>query len=217
VNHDRCCLFRPTKNVITGPDSPPVDMPGWSTNANLHLDMNPWDWMGDGEKNRAALAELRYDRLNNFIFENNQPSHVDGTQLQGVLNLADNRVEDGGFICAPGFPKYFDRYFRELKPNSNASFNFKPKDQVTGLGIRIAMRAGSMVVWDQKMAHGSLPNRSDRFRSAQFIKLFPRRTVSPERGMARAATLWEQIKNCGFEGEVTPLGRMLFGLDALPH
>ncbi len=45
--------------------------------------MNPYAWMGEGVENRMSLSRLRYDSLNQFIFENNQPSHRDGIQLQG--------------------------------------------------------------------------------------------------------------------------------------
>jgi hypothetical protein len=72
-----------------------------------------------------------------------------------------------------------------------------------------------MVVWDQRMAHGSFPNRSSHFRSAQFIKMFPQRTVDPARARARALVVRDQIRNVGFEGEVTELGRSLFGLDLI--
>lgn len=77
------------------------------------------------------------------------------------------------------------------------------------------MKKGSMVVWDQRMAHGSLPNRSSHFRAAQFIKLFPKSSVDPLRARARAIVLRDQIKKVGFEHEVTELGKVIFGLDEL--
>lgn len=48
----------------------------WATADNVHIDMNPWYWMGDGKVNREHLWRLRYDRTSNFIYENNQPSHA---------------------------------------------------------------------------------------------------------------------------------------------
>jgi ectoine hydroxylase-related dioxygenase (phytanoyl-CoA dioxygenase family) len=214
VNHDRCCFFRPTKAGIT-PTGQLLehDMPAWSTAENLHIDMNPHDWMGDGERNRQALDKLRYDRLNEFIFENNQPSHADGVQLQGVLNLYDNKEEDGGYQCVPGFHRQFDDYFKAMRRADSPSYNFKPREGPYRQGMRVSMRAGSMVVWDQRMAHGSKPNSSPRFRSAQFIKLFPAHTVSSERARARSVVLRRQIRQARMEGEVTELGRMLFGLN----
>lgn len=99
--------------------------------------MNPYAWMGDGESNRAALSALRYDKLSNFIFENNQPSQHDGVQLQGVLNLADNREEDGGFQCVPGFHLEFQEYFKTRAPNDNASYNFTNKEEPFHRGVRV--------------------------------------------------------------------------------
>lgn len=93
TNHDRACLFRPTMGVqfatgrmiyliylrifeviftILGMRDPKE----WATADNVHIDMNPWHWMGDGKVNRDHLRKLRYDRPGNFIYENNQPSHA---------------------------------------------------------------------------------------------------------------------------------------------
>ena len=46
-------------------------------------------------------------------------------------------------------------------------------DLLDKLAQRVTMRAGSMVVWDSIMPHGSAPNDSNRIRFAQFIKMFP--------------------------------------------
>lgn len=51
------------------------------------------------------------------------------------------------------------------------------------------------------------------YRSAQFIKMFPRATVDPKRARNRAATMKQQIAYSKFDTEVTELGRMLFGLN----
>lgn len=107
VNHDRCCFFRPTTSGVVGLTGQmlPKDMPQWTTAQNLHIgifvccavllrswvssfdyiDMNPQDWLGDGFLNRQSLSNLKYERLADFIFENNQPSHADGIQLQGTF------------------------------------------------------------------------------------------------------------------------------------
>ena len=85
--------------------------------------------------------------------------------LLGVLNLHDNRDEDGGFQCVPGFHLNFEEYFKSIKRDDESqAYNFKPRDIPYKQAVRISMRAGSMVVWDQRMAHGSKPNASSRFR-----------------------------------------------------
>ena len=76
------------------------------------------------------------------------------------------------------------------------------------------MRPGSMVIWDQRMAHGSYRNRSSRMRCAQFIKIFPRKAVdNPERANARALVLRKEISALKGRFEVSELGEKLFGLD----
>jgi hypothetical protein len=217
TNHDRACLFRPTMGVqfATGMRDPKE----WATADNVHIDMNPWHWMGDGKVNRDHLRKLRYDRPGNFIYENNQPSHADGLQLQAVLNMVDNYAEDGGYVCIPGFKYVFEEYFNACRPNGNideiASYNFKEKDPVMKYAKRVSMRPGSMVIWDQRMAHGSFRNRSSRMRCAQFIKMYPRKAIeNPERANARALVLIHQVsllKAAGFEP--SKLGEKLFGLD----
>eukprot|EP01113_Clastostelium_recurvatum_P011523 TRINITY_DN15884_c0_g2_i1.p1 TRINITY_DN15884_c0_g2~~TRINITY_DN15884_c0_g2_i1.p1 ORF type:complete len:390 (-),score=48.27 TRINITY_DN15884_c0_g2_i1:44-1213(-) len=195
VNHDRCCLFRPTTSFISS-GHPHHPESSWITKPNLHLDMNPWAWLGDGEECRRTLDSLTYEKLNDFIHENNQPSHTDGIQLQGVLNLYDNMDEDGGFHCVAGFLHFFEEYFSKLPPNmETASYNWQTRDPLFSQATRVTMRAGSMVVWDQRMPHGSLPNKGGRIRSAQFIKMFPTRTVSSQRRSVRRAAIGRQLAN----------------------
>jgi ectoine hydroxylase-related dioxygenase (phytanoyl-CoA dioxygenase family) len=188
VSHDRCCLYRPTRNVLTSTGIQ-AKMEHWATAPNLHLDMSPWCYLSpDGPvATERELSKLRYEHTGSFIFENNQVSGEDGLLIQGVINLVDNYDEDGGFQCVPGFPKIFDEYFKSLakqmnpnpldellnEKNLTGGFNFHKNDILNSYGVRVPLRAGSIVVWDQKMPHGSLPNQSSRMRSAQFIRMYP--------------------------------------------
>jgi len=78
------------------------------------------------------------------------------------------------------------------------------------------MRAGSMVVWSQCLPHGSLPNMSDRFRSAQFLKMFPERLLGgldSDRAKARATVMNQKVKKAERLGFVlSDVGRQVFGL-----
>ncbi|EGG16834.1 hypothetical protein DFA_07812 [Cavenderia fasciculata] len=211
TNHDRCCFFRPTETDSTSADK--IGKKEWSTKDNVHLDMNPFNWMmTDGSVVRAELDRLRYDKISEFIVENNQPSHLDGTQLQGVINLLDNHLEDGGYCVVPGFLHCFEEYFKTKTPNyTQPSTNFSSKDPVFKYARRIPMRKGSVVVWDQRMPHGSLSNHSSNPRSAQFIKMFPTTTVSQDRYKSRAIVL-SKIINSIDDFPSTPLSNQLFGL-----
>ncbi|KAF2071282.1 hypothetical protein CYY_007389 [Polysphondylium violaceum] len=204
TNHDRCCFFRPT-----------LMNKSFSTRDNVHLDMNPFNWMGDGEKQRQELDALTYARVGEFIVENNQPSKADGLQLQAVLNLENNHVEDGGYVAVPGFHHEFVEYFRAKKPEyESPSLNFDKKEMVFKLAKRIAMRKGSMVIWNQQIPHGSFGNKSYKPRFAQFIKMFPTFTVSKKRAQHRSKTL-NAILNDNFNGEFpfTKLSVQLLGLN----
>lgn len=202
-NHDRGCFYRPTKTHSE-----------WKTEPNLHLDMNPFDWIeSDGKKFEKSLGTLTYEKDNNFIFENNQTCAKDGLMLQGVINLYDNVGKNGGFIIVPGFHKVFKEYFSYLKPDvSNSSYNWSQKNILFNTyAKRVPMKAGSIVVWNQCMAHGSMTNFSDSIRSAQFIKMFPKKIFkSDDQRKARENVIREKIKKSGLE--VSEIGKIVFDL-----
>jgi ectoine hydroxylase-related dioxygenase (phytanoyl-CoA dioxygenase family) len=216
VNHDRGCFYRPVVGVTGIPES--VSMK-WSTQPNIHLDMNPWNWIqSDGAEQDKALSKLRYgDRLNEFIFENNQVTHHDGVQLQAVMNLMDNYEEDGGYVVVPFFHKIFEEYFTEIRPKGDLSVpshSFPKNDPIQKYAIRVPMRPGSMVVWSQLMPHGSFPTTGNRARSAQFLKMFPASHLSshPARKKARASTLNHLLKQLPEPIQLTDQGKKLLGL-----
>ena len=55
------------------------------------------------------------------------------------------------------------------------------------------MRAGSLLIWDQRVVHGSSPNHSHKFRVAQFIRAFQESSVSSSRFEARSAYLKKEF------------------------
>ena len=213
-NHDRAGLMRPTKNVDMG-RGVTKDMPHWKTKTNLHLDMNPTNYLGDPALTRSKLAKLDYSLTNQFIIENNLPheSFCGGRSLQGVLNLNDNRQQDGGFICVPGFHKEFKDYFtskQEVEPAA-VSVNFFPKQNIYKRFVRIPVRKGSMIVWDQRTPHGSQCNASSNFRAAMFVKMFPKCQLPEKTRNLRRMAVKKMINKCqGFE--ITEVGRMVFDL-----
>ena len=89
-----------------------VDRPGWKTDytyPGVHLDFNPRVYH-DTDRVRAAREALDYTDPQDWIAENNHCCAADGLQLQAVLNLDDNRAQDGGFHCVPGFHLRFDEW-----------------------------------------------------------------------------------------------------------
>eukprot|EP00999_Lentomonas_sp_LEN2_P002622 NODE_500_length_1428_cov_105.705611_g466_i0.p1 GENE.NODE_500_length_1428_cov_105.705611_g466_i0~~NODE_500_length_1428_cov_105.705611_g466_i0.p1 ORF type:complete len:271 (+),score=41.81 NODE_500_length_1428_cov_105.705611_g466_i0:477-1289(+) len=180
--------------------------------------MNPWNWQTPNSAARRELESIDYEKASHFIFENNQPSVADGRQLQGVINLLDNHEHDGGFVTVDKFYQEFPSVFSITEPkgrHTKPSHSFHPKSDVFSRARRVAMQAGSVVVWDQQMAHGSFPNYSDRPRMAQFIKMYPAHTVSEARYTRRARSLQARMMWCLTKGfQMTDIGRIVFGVRA---
>ena len=103
------------------------------------------------------------------------------------------------------------------------------RPDLSGLTVEtIPMRAGDLLIWDSRLAHGVSPNTSDKPRMAQYISMSPAQEdnqaardwrvdswlhrKAPEGdsfpGDPRA---WE--RKYGTTASLTPLGRKLLGLD----
>ena len=208
VNHDRCCFYRPT-----------LDKPEWKTKfeyPGLHLDFHPSTY-DRPEFVKNVREKLAYSDSRDFVSENNMYCCDDGLQLQGVINLLNNEPEDGGFQCVPGFNylSWFEN-FREKKANIIGSYFFSAKDpndmKYVFESERIAVPKGTLIVWDQKMAHGSRPNSSLKPRACQFIKMYPKSIVSRERYLARQKALRKVLANNDFAPQVNNVGQIVFGL-----
>jgi ectoine hydroxylase-related dioxygenase (phytanoyl-CoA dioxygenase family) len=62
-------------------------------------------------------------------------------------------------------------------------------DMLLRLAIRVPLKQGSVLLWDQTVMHGSAPNESLSNRMAQFVKAFPRACVDADRLARRSAAL----------------------------
>ncbi|CAF2139798.1 unnamed protein product [Rotaria magnacalcarata] len=217
VSHDRYGMFRPSK-----------EHPERSTMTNLHLDMNPWLYIDqeDNSEQIEVLGELDYDSDDDWITENNEPgcSKVGELHVQGLVNLADNLEEDGGFWLVPGFHKYLTQWaddHRELRNFYGHYDQFIMIDreyipELYDAACHISSRAGSAILWDQRTIHGSQANRSLCPCYAQIIKMFPidHPGMTLVRSEKRSKTILAklQVVNINPETDLTPLGRKLFGL-----
>ena len=219
VSHDRWCVYRPTRGH-----------PEWKTRGNLHLDVQPWSYVG-GE---TQVEDLEYSELVDFITETNSVIRDSGPHVQGVLNLLDNRDVDGGTHLVPCFHKHFDAWLDKLggveantsegghhnwvvrRRQGGGSFKFCPSDPIHTRARRIPMREGSLLIWNQEVVHGSVPNNSGTWRMAQFIKAFPSTPLTPGRALKRARAVHSLINKAGLLDRVSPLGHSVFGLGNLP-
>lgn len=98
---------------------------------------------------------------------------------QAILYLTDTPGEQGAFTCVPGFQHRIEAWLASLPPGTD------PRQQdLHALGSKpIAGRAGDLVIWDQRLPHGSRPNRGTRPRIVQYINMYP--THREEREMWR--------------------------------
>lgn len=139
--------------------------------------------------------------------------------IQGLVNLIDNFELDGGFQLVPGFHHHVKDWAFETKNTLGVKYarrqTFCMLPQSTELqnyALRVTARAGSMVLWNQTVLHGSKCNESDNFRMAQFIKVFPAPpSLDTPRFQRRKQVV--QAKVLESQVPVTELGKQVFGLE----
>lgn len=210
VSHDRWCVYRPTRDILfkNGVRS----MPQWKTRENLHLDLNPWTYFSEIK----PLEDLRYDNLRDFSKEINGVTLASGPHVQGVLSLHDNKPNDGGTVLLVGFHKCFKEWRNSLgsmsdqihsiggdlghlvwRGNGVGSYILAPSDPLHKFKQRVTTRAGSLLIWNQCVLHGSAHNDSDKFRVAQFIKAFRRAPIGEIRLSRRMKRVDAELKRNG--------------------
>lgn len=220
VSHDRYGMFRPVCNA----SGDAVNLQ-WKTSYSLHWDVNPWRFTQDDEQLRAARHEisakkalLTYSNPDHFIDENGETgTDRDGyVGTQGIINFVDNLKEDGGFQLVVGFHKHLSAWAASTKDCLAERMMHRdlvkvcPEDPLYKQAQRVSLRAGSLVIWDQRMAHGSAPNCSANARFCQFLKMSSALDLSSSQAKHRAAVVSKKVAASGVE--MTDLGKKLFGL-----
>ncbi|KAL6041506.1 Phytanoyl-CoA dioxygenase [Balamuthia mandrillaris] len=208
------------------------DRPEWKTrSAWVHWDLNPWGWFHVGEdeteekekeaeKRKKAKETLERWKLPHtaayeFITENNENNEFKGYEkVQGLIALADSKVEDGGFLTVPGFHKFTKEWAEKHPKTSSKGFIMVPSDDPLIQHVfKVSMRRGSLVIWSSAMPHCNYPNDSDKFRFCQYLKMFPADVMpypESELGKARAEAVRLRLPN---EFVPSPLGRKMLGLE----
>jgi ectoine hydroxylase-related dioxygenase (phytanoyl-CoA dioxygenase family) len=209
VTHDSGCFYPATLPIINGCEEPKPELK--TPDDYPHLDMHP---DGYKEPNGVTVKQKRdgltYDQASDFMTENNLICESDGLQLAAVLNLLPNREQDGGFMCLPGFHKLtFDSWIAEHQKEKGSGsakkvevglyhFDKNKKSDAKSVGVhewrRVPAPSGAAIVWDQRLAHGSRSNASNRPRCAQFVKAIPFTTFTKERAQRRAKALQKFIQ-----------------------
>lgn len=106
--------------------------------------------------------------------------------LQGVLAVTDTDETMGGFACVPG--SHINPEERVSKqPADFDGMNPVPTPDIAGKAI--PMLAGDLLIWTPRLLHGSLENRSNRPRVAQYIKFSSGRKLTPAELARNAASI----------------------------
>jgi hypothetical protein len=164
--------------------------------------------------NRGARAA---QRENGFIhFDVDITARPRPIGVQGVLSLAPQDPEVGGFQCVPGIFANLDDFVAALPPGSN---QFKP--DITGHEIvNTTMNTGDLLIFNSLLAHGVRPNRSEnRVRIAQYISMFPADFDNKPLRQARIRTWTEQTAPVGdpFPGDPRGFERSHYPVATLDH
>jgi hypothetical protein len=215
VNIGRSSVMRPTVNVPwpqPNGSSVPTDKPEWRSKAGeewLHWDMNPFTGASSSFSwyLKDAQANHGYDRLS----------------VQGILAVSDCGPDDGGFFCCPGSHRavrgWANRHgaavpdSKILSPESSCQIYLSaaPDDEIRQNAQRAPIRAGSLLIWDARLAHCNYPNASSNLRMVQYIQM-----IRADDPAFAPLIVDEGLLPPREQLELTHLGRRLYGLEDWP-
>jgi len=199
--HDRAAWMRPTAR------NPQWDTPfAWP---GLHFDISPTGFHDEAFRPQveAWLRGLNYGDLSGFVGENSAKHASMGRTIQGVLNLLDNEEEDGGFHCVPGmFEDKLRAWVEEHSglpaPEANGRYNFKPfgpDAEVGAEAVRVPCPAGTLLLFDATLPHGTRRNASTQSRMILFLRYLTMDSLPREVWKERNAALRRICRDCGFD------------------
>lgn len=199
--HDRAAWMRPA--ALCQAWTTPFKWPG------VHFDISLRGYYENGyrEDVDAFLDSISYDNLTGFVAENNAKHESMGRQVQGVLNLLDNRDEDGGFHCVPGlFGDHLKTWVSGHKslpdPEPNGRYELSAHGMDAELASwteRIPCPAGTLLLFDATLPHGTKPNISDESRAILFLRYIVGDTLPLGAWRSRNAALRRIAGGIGFQ------------------
>ncbi|HXG63857.1 MAG TPA: phytanoyl-CoA dioxygenase family protein [Blastocatellia bacterium] len=143
--------------------------------------------------------------------------------VQGVLALNDATEDMGGFQCIPELYRDFSTWVKSQPPDRDP---FKP--DISGLRVvKVETKAGDLLIWDSRLAHGIRKNQSEKPRLAQYISMFPAREDDEELRQWRIKSWHDRVAPEGYafpgdprnleqtryeRAKLTGLGEKLLGL-----
>uniref|UniRef100_A0A7S2IAJ0 NADAR domain-containing protein n=1 Tax=Zooxanthella nutricula TaxID=1333877 RepID=A0A7S2IAJ0_9DINO len=210
AGHDRFAWMRPV-----------LENPAWVTPFSwpgLHFDVSLRSYFG-GSRSAVDefLSDVDYASLN-FVAENNAKRVSMGRTVQGVLSVFDNEVEDGGFHCVPGMfgprvEEWARRHPGVPPPEANGNYELKdygPDAKLGKLAVRVPCPAGTLILFDATLPHGTQPNASARSRAILFLRYLTHDELPAQAWQGRNAALRRIIAQSGFKPTAQQL-RNLYG------
>lgn len=199
ASHDRFAWMRPV--ALNAAWDTPFSWPG------LHFDVNLRSYF---EGSRLGVDEFLCSidyNTGNFVAESNAKHCTMGRTVQGVLSLLDNEEEDGGFHCVPGmFGPALQNWVREHSdlpaPKVNGRYNLKDygPDAILGRDARrVPCPAGTLILFDATLPHGTKPNISARSRAILFMRYITSDELPAQAWRNRNAALRRVAEEIGFE------------------
>lgn len=192
ASHDRYAWMRPTE--LNKAWDTPFTWPGLHFDVNLRSYFGPLGVRAEVDK---FLAGTDYDNLNGFVAENNAKHESMGRTVQGVLNVFDNADEDGGFQCVPGF---FGQTLKDWvashpslpEAELNGRYNLGncgPDSKLGARAVRVPCPAGTLILFDTTLPHGTRPNISSCSRAILFLRYLTSEELPPPAWRKRNAAL----------------------------
>ena len=199
AQYDRVSWMRPT---ITSTD----DLRQYRMTPNIHLDIDPSSYF-EPSLSRSVhdfLSEIPYSSTKDLTKENNAKCQSMGRQLQGVISLYDNADEDGGFCFTPGGHLSLEVWYQKFKkqlptPTPNGRHIFRSTDREFKSAVRLPCPAGTLIIFDAALPHGTKPNYSDHNRMIQFLRYMPRSTLSEKSIAARRCLIERELRHIGYK------------------
>jgi len=197
--HDRAAWMRPVS--LNPAWDTPFSWPG------LHFDVSLSNYFhGDRSSVDSFLNEVSYDN-GNFAAENNAKHISMGRTVQGVLNLYDNSENDGGFQCVPGMfgpalQKWASKHPGLPKPEPNGKYelrSFGVDMEISSGAVRVPCPAGTLILFDATLPHGTKPNISTNSRAILFLRYITSDELPRAAWTKRNAALKRIIEKVGFQ------------------
>lgn len=145
--------------------------------------------------------------------------------VQGTLSLVDSDEDMGGFQCVPELYRNFHEWVKTQPVDRDP---YKP-DMTGFTPTKVVTKAGDLLIFNSRLAHGIRPNHSNKPRIAQYISMFPAQEENIELREWRIRSWRDRLAPTGkaFPGdprnweqkkfktaELNALGRKLLGLDS---